>query len=69
MVAAIAGDLEAADRVELDLPETGVCSSNIPVDSDRVDSNDGCCGTPTAETATIPAGRGLATGDRREIGL
>lgn len=27
VVAAIAGDLPAADRVELDLPETGVCSS------------------------------------------
>ena len=26
VVAAIAGDVEAADRVELDLPETGVCS-------------------------------------------
>lgn len=28
VVAAIAGDLEAADRVELELPETGVCSSS-----------------------------------------
>ena len=28
VVAAIAGDLEAADRVELDLPETGVCSAS-----------------------------------------
>jgi hypothetical protein len=38
-----------------------VCSSNVPVNSDRIDSNDGgCCGTPTAETVT--AGRGLATG-------
>jgi thioredoxin reductase len=63
VVAALAGDWQAARDVQLDLPETGVCSSNIPVDSDRVDSNDGgCCGTPTAETATVPAGRGLATG-------
>ncbi len=29
VVAAIAGDIEAADRVELDLPETGVCSVNV----------------------------------------
>lgn len=29
VVAALAGDLEAADRVELDLPETGVCSSSF----------------------------------------
>lgn len=28
VVAAIAGDIEAADRVELDLPETGVCSAS-----------------------------------------
>lgn len=27
VVAAIAGDIDAADRVELDLPETGVCSA------------------------------------------
>jgi hypothetical protein len=28
VVAALAGDLEAADRVELELPETGVCSAS-----------------------------------------
>ena len=28
VVAAIAGDLESADRVELELPETGVCSAS-----------------------------------------
>ncbi len=28
VVAAIAGDLDAADRVELDLPETGVCGTD-----------------------------------------
>lgn len=42
VVAALAGDLEAADRVELDLPETGVCSIG-PGDADAGDS--GCCGT------------------------
>jgi hypothetical protein len=35
VVAAIAGDLAAADRVELVLPETGVCSGPDPA---------GCCG-------------------------
>lgn len=29
VVAALAGDLQAADRVELELPETGVCSVNL----------------------------------------
>jgi hypothetical protein len=29
VVAAIAGDLDAADRVELDLPETGVCGVGV----------------------------------------
>lgn len=38
VVAAIAGDLEAADRVELDLPETGVCSARVAA------AVSGCCG-------------------------
>lgn len=38
VAAAIAGDLEAADNVQLVLPETGICST------DAVD--DGCCGGP-----------------------
>ncbi|MFI6162966.1 FAD-dependent oxidoreductase [Micromonospora haikouensis] len=55
VVAALAGDWDAARDVQLDLPETGVCNSN-PDDSA---SNDNCCApAPTAE----PAGRGLATG-------
>jgi len=63
VVAALAGDWDAARDVRLDLPETGVCSSNVPVDADRLDSGQesggGCCGTPAA---TEPPGRGLATG-------
>ncbi|PWR16790.1 flavoprotein [Micromonospora sicca] len=55
VVAALAGDWDAARDVQLDLPETGVCNSN------RADSATGesCCGpAPTAD----PAARGLATG-------
>ena len=55
VVAAIAGDLEAADRVELDLPETGVCSlgsvaaSGSPTTADNAT---GCCGgTPKADAS------------------
>ncbi|NBE84014.1 FAD-dependent oxidoreductase [Micromonospora rubida] len=54
VVAALAGDWDAARDVQLDLPETGVCNTNTD------DSTGGdCCGpAPVAE----PAGRGLATG-------
>ncbi|GAA2339498.1 FAD-dependent oxidoreductase [Dactylosporangium salmoneum] len=58
VVAALAGDWEAARDVHLDLPETGVCSSDVPLDSAAI-TGGGCCGpTPVA----TPAGRGLATG-------
>ncbi|MER7469703.1 FAD-dependent oxidoreductase [Micromonospora sp. NPDC000018] len=53
VVAALAGDWDAARDVQLDLPETGVCNSN-PADSTGTDS---CCG-PTPE----PAAKGHATG-------
>jgi hypothetical protein len=41
VVAAIAGDLEAADRVELDLPETGVCGLGT---ADASSAASSCCG-------------------------
>lgn len=44
VVAAIAGDLVAADDIHLVLPETGVCSTNLPVDGATASS--GCCGGP-----------------------
>jgi thioredoxin reductase len=45
VVAALAGDWTAARDVQLDLPETGVCSSDWSLDTDRVASGDGgCCG-------------------------
>ncbi|QRM34551.1 NAD(P)-binding domain-containing protein [Microvirga sp. VF16] len=44
VVAAIAGDLVAADDVHLVLPETGVCTTNIPADG--VAAYSGCCGGP-----------------------
>ncbi|MFC4147879.1 FAD-dependent oxidoreductase [Micromonospora mangrovi] len=52
VVAALAGDWAAARDVQLDLPETGVCSSD-PADPAGGDS---CCGT------AAPAAKGLATG-------
>jgi thioredoxin reductase len=55
VVAAIAGDLEAADAVHLELPETGVCSVNERGE-DTGASGDGCCGSAPALTEiTVPA--------------
>lgn len=48
IVADIAGDKEAAERVELVLPETGVCSRPITVNS----GEEGCCGGPAHSDAT-----------------
>jgi len=50
VVAAIAGDLAAADRVELELPETGVCSVNLAPEA----AGGGCCG-PVPAAAPAPA--------------
>jgi hypothetical protein len=40
IAADIAGDREAAERVELLLPETGVCNRSAVPDADK------CCGGP-----------------------
>jgi thioredoxin reductase len=49
VVAAIAGDWEAARRVELVLPETGVCTLDASLDT----GSGSCCGTPAAEPVAI----------------
>jgi thioredoxin reductase len=53
VVAALAGDLENADKVELVLPETGVCSSDLVGGS-------ACC--TTAETAGVLAASSCGCG-------
>jgi thioredoxin reductase len=45
VAAAIAGDMEAADDVQLVLPETGVCSTES-TEADSGASGGGCCGGP-----------------------
>lgn len=52
VVAAIAGDHEAAARVELVLPDTGVCGGSGMFDEEPA-AEDGCCGTPTAPELII----------------
>jgi NADPH-dependent 2,4-dienoyl-CoA reductase/sulfur reductase-like enzyme len=60
IAAALAGDRAAADDVQLDLPETGVCSTDR---SPAAVGAGSCCGTGrqrvsvTAATATFSAGR------------
>ena len=41
IIADIVGDKEGAARVELVLPETGVCSA--PLDNDNEENKTGCC--------------------------
>ncbi len=63
VVAALAGDWAAARDVQLDLPETGVCSSNLTDSASSDEAAGGCCGpAPQAVEVSAPAGRGLATG-------
>ena len=47
IIADIAGDKEAAERVELVLPETGVCSRPLAASS----PSEGCCGGPAPTNA------------------
>jgi Pyridine nucleotide-disulphide oxidoreductase len=52
IVAEIAGDHEAAARVELVLPETGVCSGPGPETNLAKADAAGCCGGPAPEPAS-----------------
>jgi thioredoxin reductase len=58
VAAAIAGDLEAADRVELTLPETGVCGGaglfDAP-DADATQSDGGGCCAPAPQLVQLGA--------------
>jgi hypothetical protein len=60
VVAAIAGDVEAADRVELQLPETGVCGVT-PSSSDSAAS---CCWIPEPEREVAVASAASSCGTR-----
>jgi hypothetical protein len=53
VVAALAGDHEAAARVELVLPDTGVCGGSGAFDDPDGTSGGGCCAPPAAEVITI----------------
>jgi thioredoxin reductase len=53
IVAALAGDTESAHRVELTLPETGVCGGSGVFD-DPAATGGGCCTTPEPELIALP---------------
>jgi len=54
IVAAIAGDLAAADEIQLVLPETGVCS--VTVQGEGEAAAGGCCGSETGvDGPAVPA--------------
>jgi len=51
VVAALAGDLAAADDVQLELPETGVCSTDFAIEAEGAPAT-ACCGGPAKAPAT-----------------
>ncbi|MEU5087281.1 NAD(P)-binding domain-containing protein [Streptomyces sp. NPDC021356] len=57
VVAAIAGDLDSADRVELTLPETGVCGGAGLFDAPDPQQADGggCCAAPEPQLVQLAA--------------
>ncbi|MFD4345643.1 NAD(P)-binding domain-containing protein [Streptomyces coelicoflavus] len=72
VAAAIAGDLDAADRVELTLPETGVCGGAGLFDTPDAQPADGggCCAAPEPQLVQLapPTAVGAATEDAPAAG-
>src|SRR3954452_21463585 len=56
IAAHLAGDAAAADEVLLGLPETGVCSVNLPLTDDPAPVGGACCGAPATEPSTSETG-------------
>jgi thioredoxin reductase len=54
VAAKLAGDDEAATRVELTLPDTGVCGGTGLFDDAEASSGAGCCGAPAADAILSP---------------
>lgn len=55
VAAYLAGDLEAAARVELELPETGVCSTRPPSSAEAAAPvASSCCGSSRPATKPVP---------------
>ena len=52
IAAALAGDMAAADDVQLDLPETGVCSTNLDSAGEPAGASS-CCATTCCDTPEV----------------
>lgn len=71
VAAAIAGDLESADRVELTLPETGVCGGAALFDAPNAQEADGsgcCASAPRLVQLDAPAAVGTAAVEQAPAG-
>lgn len=57
VVAALAGDMAAADDVQLDLPETGVCNTRLAYEDAAAEPTSLCCNVPATAAAAccVPA--------------
>jgi thioredoxin reductase len=57
IVAALVGDMKAADDVQLDLPETGVCNTRFAYDDAASKPTSSCCNVPNEAAASccVPA--------------
>ena len=55
VVAALAGDMAAADDVQLELPQTGVCSASLPTPSGEAEAAGCCGGSPAADASACCA--------------
>lgn len=57
VVAALVGDMAAADDVQLDLPETGVCNTRLAYEDAAAGQASACCGAPATAAASccVPA--------------
>jgi cation diffusion facilitator CzcD-associated flavoprotein CzcO len=53
IVAALVGDWEAAAEVQLDLPETGVCSVSAAFDGRELGIGSACCATPAQDAPAV----------------
>ena len=61
VAAAIAGDTAAAERVELTLPETGVCGGAGLFDQPAAANGGGCCAAPAPQLLTLSPGAVTST--------
>lgn len=61
IAAAIAGDLKAADDVELTLPEAGICGVSGLFDAPEADQSSGGCYAPAPQLVLLGAPAAVST--------